>query len=89
MSNETYLSHPNFGLLYSVCPVESGRELYTTLYAQRLFFVVNQSPDGLEFEPVGRSDARMMVETRLRLLRRLGRGNEYDQLQKVHKQTFL
>ncbi len=89
MSNETYLSHPNFGLLYSVCPVESGRELYTTLYAQRLFFVVNQSPQGLEFEPVTRSDARMMVEGRLRLLRRLGRSQEYEQLHLMHKQTFL
>ncbi len=89
MSNETYLSHPNFGLLYSVCPVESGRELYTTLYAQRLFFVVNNTPQGMEFEPVTRSDARMMVEGRMRLLRRLGRMGEYELLQKIHKQTFL
>lgn len=89
MTSETYLNHPNFGLLFRVCLVEEDQELFTTLYAQRLFFVVTTKPDGvLEFEPIGRTDARIMVENRLRLLRRTGRIRDYDQLQPIHKRTF-
>ena len=68
--------------------VEDGQELFTTLYAQRLFFVVTTTPNGLAFEPISRSDARLLVENRLRLLRRTGSSNDYEQLQHVHKKTF-
>ena len=88
MSNETYLNHPNFGLLFRVCLVDATRELFTTLYAQRLFFLVTVQEDGLVFEPITRSDARGMVENRVRLLRRSGPQAEYDQLLSVYKQTF-
>ncbi|HAA33067.1 MAG TPA: DUF3539 domain-containing protein, partial [Cyanobacteria bacterium UBA8553] len=44
MDSETYLNHPTFGLLFRVCMVEEGQELFTTLYAQRLFFVVSTTP---------------------------------------------
>jgi PII interaction protein X len=54
MSAETYLNHPTFGLLFKICMVDDNRELFATLYAQRLFFVVNAAnPKGLVFEPVG------------------------------------
>jgi len=89
MNIETYLNHPTFGLLFRVCMVEESQELFTTLYAQRLFFVVTSTPSGFSFEPLGRSDARLMVENRLRQLRRLGQTDEYIKLQGVHKQTFL
>lgn len=88
MSTENYLNHPNFGLLFRVCLVDANRELFTTLYAQRLFFLVITSSEGLEFEPITRADARIMVENRIRMLRRLGPQAEYDQLLKVYKQTF-
>ncbi|HEY9634193.1 MAG TPA: PipX family protein [Coleofasciculaceae cyanobacterium] len=88
MNSETYLNHPTFGLLFRVCMVEDGQELFTTLYAQRLFFVVTTTPNGLAFEPISRSDARLLVENRLRLLRRTGSSNDYEQLQHVHKKTF-
>jgi PII interaction protein X len=88
MSTETYLNHPTFGLLFRVCLVEESRELFATLYAQRLFFLVTTGPDGVQFEPVGRSDARILVENRLRNLRRLGQHQEYSQLQTAYKQTF-
>jgi PII interaction protein X len=88
MSNETYLNHPNFGLLFRVCLVESDRELFTTLYAQRLFFLVNNGVAGMEFEPITRTDARLLVENRLRLFRRLGQNQNLNQLQFVYKQTF-
>lgn len=88
MTSETYLNHPNFGLLFRVCLVEENQELFTTLYAQRLFFVVTTTPETVEFEPIGRTDSRILVENRLRLLRRTGRLKDYDQLQAVHKRTF-
>lgn len=88
MNAETYLNHPTFGLLFRVCMVEENQELFTTLYAQRLFFVVTTSSNGLTFEPISRSDARHMVENRLRLLRRTGSSHDYEQLQLIHKQTF-
>jgi PII interaction protein X len=71
-----------------VCLVEENRELFSTLYAQRLFFVVFHNTDGLEFEPIGRSEAKVLVENRLRMLRRSAMYKEYDQLQKVHHRTF-
>ncbi|MDX2242797.1 MAG: PipX family protein [Leptolyngbyaceae cyanobacterium bins.302] len=88
MSVENYLNHPNFGLLFRVCLVDANRELFTTLYAQRLFFLVILQEDGLEFEPVTRSDARILVENRVRMLRRSGPQAEYDQLLSIYKQTF-
>ncbi|MCL2937376.1 MAG: PipX family protein [Trichodesmium sp. St15_bin1_1] len=88
MTNETYINHPNFGLLYRVCLVEDKQELFTTLYAQRLFFLVTSGIGGVKFEPVGRSGARLLVETRLRHLRRQGQMLDYQKLQQVHKNTF-
>jgi PII interaction protein X len=89
MSAETYLNHPTFGLLFRICMVDDNRELFATLYAQRLFFVVNAAnPKGLIFDPVGRSDARLMLENRLRQIRRSGPLPEYGRLQKIYKQTF-
>jgi PII interaction protein X len=88
MSTETYLNHPTFGLLFRVCLVDNSQELFATLYAQRLFFVVKTGVAGLEFDPIGRSDARILVENRLRTLRRDGALKDYQTLQKIHKQTF-
>lgn len=88
MNPETYLNHPTFGLLYRVCMVEEGQELFTTLYAQRLFFVVATTPNGFAFEPISRSDARLLVESRLRLLRRTGSSHDFEQLQLIHHRTF-
>ncbi|MGB3138534.1 MAG: PipX family protein [Nodosilinea sp.] len=89
MSTETYLNHPNFGLLFRVCIVDDGQELFATLYAQRLFFVVTHSPtEGLLFQPLSRSNARLMLESRLRILRREGHHTDYDRLQHTYKKTF-
>lgn len=88
MNTEHYINHPNFGLLYRVCFVEEHQELFTTLYAQRLFFLVTTAPGGIKFEPVGRSEARLLLENRLRMLRRTGQTQEYEQLQKILQRTF-
>lgn len=89
MTAEQYLNHPTFGLLYGVCPIEENRQLFTTLYAQRLFFIVTSRPEGMKFESISRADARLLIEQRLRTLRRLGKQAEYAALQSVHRQTFL
>ena len=89
MSTENYINHPTFGLLFRLCMIEEGRELFATLYAQRLFFVVTSAiPKGFAFESVGRSEAKQLFEERLRFLRRRGDYAEYDRLQKIYKQTF-
>ena len=88
-SQEIYLNHPTFGLLYRICLVKDNQELFTTLYAQRLFFVVTFNNSRLIFEPMSRSDARMLVETRLRRLRTTEPSEQYEQLQAIYKRTFL
>ena len=88
MSSETYLSHPTFGMLFRVCLIEDNRELFATIYAQRLFFLVITEANTVKFEPTTRTDARILVESRLRLLRRAGQSEDYTKLQAVHKQTF-
>jgi PII interaction protein X len=85
---ETYINHPTWGLLYRISVVDDAQEMFTTLYAQRLFFLVTNDPKGLKFQSIGRSEARMMVENRLRNLRRTGQSQEYDQLQSVFQRTF-
>lgn len=88
MSTENYLNHPTFGLLFRICLLEEHQELFTTLYAQRLFFLVTTGSTGMKFEPIGRSEARLMLENRLRTLRRSGQYQEYDRLQKILQRTF-
>ncbi|MEL6601900.1 MAG: PipX family protein [Cyanobacteria bacterium J06614_10] len=88
MSTETYLNHPTFGLLFRVCLVGEGQELFATLYAHRLFFVVTNSATGLAFDPISRVDSKQLIEQRLRLIRRTGQQSEYDLLKKTYQQTF-
>lgn len=88
MSNETYLNHPTFGLLYRVCLLEEHRELFTTLYAQRLFFLVTVGSKKVSFDPISRSDARLLVENRLRNLRRGSNVQEFNSLNQTYQQTF-
>ncbi|MBD2771083.1 transcriptional coactivator PipX [Iningainema tapete] len=87
-NSETYINHPTWGLLYRICMVEENQELFTTLYAQRLFFLVLTDAKGLKFQPIGRTEARMMLENRIRNLRRAGQYQEYDQLQSIFQRTF-
>jgi PII interaction protein X len=88
MTAESYLTHPTFGLLYRLCELEDSQELFTTLYAQRMFFLVAGQSESLTFQTISRADARMMVDNRLRLLRRDGLMEEYARVQAMNKQTF-
>ncbi|QUS60675.1 PipX family protein [Synechocystis sp. PCC 7339] len=88
MSNEIYLNHPTFGLLYQICFLDDNQEIFTTLYAQRLFFLVKTTPNNTQFEPITRADAKLLIENRLRFLRRAGDFKAYEVLAKLHKNTF-
>jgi PII interaction protein X len=88
MGSENYLNHPTFGLLFRLCSTEANQELFSTLYAQRLFFLVEMSPTGLKVEAIGRMDAKLLVETQIRILRRNGNQLEFDALMKTYKQLF-
>jgi PII interaction protein X len=88
MSNEIYLNHPTFGLLYRVCPLDENQEIFTTLYAQRLFFLVTTRTQGISFETISRSDARLLVENRLRNLRRSESAQEYKLLYDIYQRNF-
>jgi PII interaction protein X len=88
MATEQYINHPNFGLLYRICHLEDSRELYATLYAQRLFFLVALTEQSARFEPISRVDARMLVDSRLRQLRRSTAQAEYRHLELLSQQTF-
>jgi PII interaction protein X len=86
--SEHYLNHPTFGLLSRLCRVDEFRSLFTTLYAQRLFFLITTSPDGVQFEPVSRADAKLMVENQMRSLRRGGTDTDQKNLQHIYRRTF-
>ena len=87
--NEAYLNHPNFGLLYRICLLKNNQELFTTLYAQRLFFTVETANNSLSFEPISRSDARLLVESLLRRLLLDRELEKHRQLQAIYQKTFL
>ncbi|MFN3360143.1 MAG: transcriptional coactivator PipX [Pseudanabaenaceae cyanobacterium] len=85
---ETYLNHPTFGLLSRICVLDEQRSLFTTLYAHRLFFIITNANGTTQFEPLTRGDAKMLVETKLRHLRREGNQTDLEQLQHIFKRTF-
>lgn len=86
--SETYLNHPSFGLLYRICKVKDNQDIFTTLYAQRLFFLVTVNADSFVFDPISRSEARLLVENRVRYLRNRNTIQEYQELQKIYQRTF-
>lgn len=88
MTTETYINHPNFGLLYRLCVIEKNEELFTTLYAQRLFFKVVVSSQSTIFEPLSRTEARIFMENKLRNLRGSGEWQTYQEVNKLYQSTF-
>lgn len=87
-ATENYLNHPTFGLLYGVCPLQDNQELFTTIYAMRLFFVITINRTEIIVEPVGRADARLLVENYLRQLRGFGKSQEYEKILSKYQQIF-
>lgn len=87
-TGENYLNHPTFGLLCGVCPLQDNQELFTTIYAMRLFFVISTNGVDIKVEPIGRADARLLVENQLRKLRAFGKSQEYKEILSRYQQFF-
>ncbi|WP_320665001.1 PipX family protein [Prochlorococcus sp. MIT 1223] len=88
MNAERYLNHPTFGMLYLVSPAGQGRDVYATLYAQKMFFLVTLQPRGAQFEVIPYMDARHHAEVNISKCRR-DRSIELESWQKLFKQTFI
>ena len=57
-------------MLYLVSPASNGRDVYATLYAQKIFFLVTLQPRGATFEVIPYMDARHYAEMNLSKCRR-------------------
>ncbi|MGB5241836.1 MAG: PipX family protein [Prochlorococcaceae cyanobacterium] len=87
-TTERYLNHPTFGLLYRVAPAGEGRDLFATLYAQRMFFLVTLQPRGAQFEVIPLMDARHVAEQNLARARRDGSAH-LPRWRQLFDQTFI
>ena len=88
VSTERYLNHPTFGLLYRVAEAGEGRDLYATLYAQRMFFVVTLHERGAQFEVIPLMDARHLAEQNLARARREG-PEVHARWRQLFEKTFI
>lgn len=88
VSAERYLTHPTFGMLYRVAPAGEARDLYATLYAQRIFFLVTLQPRGATFEVIPLMDARHYAEQNLARARREG-PDVVKHWRELFDQTFI
>jgi len=88
LSSERYLNHPTFGMLYQVSPANEGRDIYATLYAQKMFFLVTIKQREVLFEVIPYLDARNQAEYNLQKVRRSG-SLELAKWENLFKQTFL
>jgi PII interaction protein X len=88
VSAERYLNHPTFGMLYRVAPVAESRDLYATLYAQRIFFLVTLQARGAIFEVIPLMDARHYAEQNLARSRRDGQ-EDHGRWRQLFDQTFI
>ncbi len=88
MSEERYINHPTFGMLYLLAPAGEGRDVYATLYAQKIFFLVTYQSRGAQFEVIPYLDARHHAEINLsRCIR--DKSSEIKRWQELFHQTFI
>jgi len=88
LSSERYLNHPTFGMLYQVSSGSEGRDIYATLYAQKMFFLVEIKQREVFFEVIPYLDARNQSELNLQRARRQG-SNDLAKWENLFNQTFL
>ena len=88
MTAGRYLNHPTCGMLYRVAPAGTGRDVYATLYAQRMFFLVTLQPRGAQFEVIPYQDARHHAEVHLSRCRR-DAPDEVSSWRQLFDQTFI
>ena len=75
-------------MLYLVSPASNGRDVYATLYAQKIFFLVTLQPRGATFEVIPYMDARHYSEMHL-AKRRREKSSDMDVWQELFNQTFM
>ena len=75
-------------MLYRVAPAGEGRDVYATLYAQRMYFKVVIEGRGASFEAIPLLDARHLAEQNLMRQRRQ-QSAELPIWQKLFEQTFI
>ncbi len=88
MSSERYLNHPTFGMLYQVSLGIEGKDIYATLYAQKMFFLVEVKHREVFFEVIPYLDARNQSELNLQRARRQG-SEDFSKWENLFRQTFL
>jgi len=88
LSSERYLNHPTFGMLYQVSPASEGKDIYATLYAQKMFFLVSVKSREILFEVIPYLDARNQAEINLQKIRRES-SRDLPKWENLFKQTFL
>ena len=88
MSSERYLNHPTFGMLYQVSPANEDKDLYATLYAQKMFFLVTIKEREISFEVIPYLDARNQAEMNLQKARRQS-SEDLPKWENLFKQTFI
>ena len=86
--SERYLNHPTFGMLYLVAPAGEGRDIYATLYAQKMFFLVTLQPRGADFEVIPYMDARHYADINISRCRKT-RSEDLELWEELFKQTFI
>ncbi len=75
-------------MLYLVSPASNGRDVYATLYAQKIFFLVTLQPRGAAFEVIPYMDARHYGEMNLSKCRR-EKHADFVVWQELFNQTFI
>jgi len=75
-------------MLYLVSAASNGRDVYATLYAQKIFFLVTSQPRGAEFEVIPYMDARHYAESHLSKCRR-DKSSDFAVWQELFNQTFI
>ncbi len=75
-------------MLYEVSPGNEGRDIYATLYAQKMFFLVTVHQREVLFEVIPYLDARNQAEFNLQKARRSG-SVDLPKWENLFKQTFL
>jgi len=75
-------------MLYRVAQAGESRDLYATLYAQRMFFLVTLQTRGARFEVIPLMDARHYAEQNLARSRRDDPA-AYPRWRELFDQTFI
>ena len=75
-------------MLYLLAPAGEGRDIYATLYAQKMFFLVTLQPRGADFEVIPYMDARHYADINIARCKK-NRSVDLDLWQELFRQTFI